>query len=105
VAIAAHLPVRRGRHNPPDGRRCPLGEFTVSPTLIVGCTLTERLLPGDVLTGEFAWLDAATGIGLAAGYSAGGLATAAAGPRGWHSWPPPWPGSWPPGSPRWANAG
>jgi MFS family permease len=58
-----------------------LAGFTVSPTLIAGFTLTERLLPGDVLTEAFAWLDAATGIGLAAGYSAGGLATAAAGPR------------------------
>jgi MFS family permease len=58
-----------------------LAGFTVSPTLIAGFTLTERLLPGDVLTEGFAWLDAATGIGLAAGYSAGGLATAATGPR------------------------
>jgi len=55
--------------------------FTVSPALIAGFTLTERLLPGDVLTEGFAWLDGATGIGLAAGYAAGGLATAAASPR------------------------
>jgi len=55
--------------------------FTVSPALIAGFTLTERLLPGSVLTEGFAWLNAATGIGLAAGYSIGGRAVDAAGPR------------------------
>jgi len=58
-----------------------LAGCTVSPTLIAGFTLTERLLPSDVRTEGFAWLDAATGLGLAAGYSAGGLATTAAGAR------------------------
>src|SRR5262245_58708305 len=54
---------------------------TVSPALITGFTLTERLLPHAVLTEGFAWLDAATGIGFAAGSTAGGLAADAAGPR------------------------
>jgi len=55
--------------------------FTVSPALIAGFTLTERLLPHAVLTEGFAWLDAATGIGFAAGSTAGGLAADAAGAR------------------------
>ena len=54
---------------------------TVSPALIAGFTLTERLLPRAVLTEGFAWLDAATGIGFAAGSAAGGLAADAAGAR------------------------
>jgi predicted MFS family arabinose efflux permease len=55
--------------------------FAVSPTLIAGITLTERLLPGAVLTEGFTWLNAATGIGLASGSAAGGLAADAVGPR------------------------
>ena len=55
---------------------------TVSPALIAGFTLTERLLPQAVLTEGFAWLDAATGIGFAAGSSAGGLAADAVGANG-----------------------
>ena len=59
----------------------PVAGLAVSPALITGFTLTERLLPQAVLTEGFAWLDAATGIGFAAGSTAGGLAADAAGPR------------------------
>ena len=55
--------------------------FTVCRTLIAGFTVTERLLPQAVLTAGFTWLDAATGIGFAAGSSAGGLAVDAVGTR------------------------
>ena len=59
----------------------PVAGLAVSPELITSFTLTERLPPGSVLTEGFARLNAATGIGLAPGYSIIGLAADAAGPR------------------------
>jgi len=59
----------------------PVAGLAVSPALITSFTLTERLPPGSVLTEGFARLNAATGIGLAPGYSIIGLAADAAGPR------------------------
>jgi len=47
----------------------PVAGLAVSPALITSFTLTERLPPGSVLTEGFARLNAATGIGLAPGYS------------------------------------
>jgi len=48
--------------------------FAVSPAFIAGYALVELLVPEAVLTEGFTWLIAATGIGMAAGSSAGGLA-------------------------------
>jgi predicted MFS family arabinose efflux permease len=41
---------------------------------IAGYALVDQLVPGAALTEEFTWLIAATGIGIADGSSAGGLA-------------------------------
>jgi len=48
--------------------------FAISPTFIAGYALVEQLAPGAALTEGFTWLIAATGIGIAAGSPAGGLA-------------------------------
>ena len=76
-----HIPVCSGCSNPTDGCRRPGSRSRGLPALITSFTLTERLPPGSVLTEGFARLNAATGIGLAPGYSIIGLAADAAGPR------------------------
>jgi predicted MFS family arabinose efflux permease len=48
--------------------------FAISPVFIAGYALVEQLVPGAALTEGFTWLIAATGIGIAHGSSAGGLA-------------------------------
>src|SRR5262249_26226805 len=78
---APPLPFPPPPPRPPLAAAAPPARGRGFAALIAGFTLTERLLPQSVLTEGFAWLDAATGIGFAAGSTAGGLAADAAGPR------------------------
>ncbi|MEW9549488.1 MFS transporter [Nonomuraea sp. NPDC050783] len=49
-----------------------LAGFAISPTLITGFSLVERLVPAPLLTEGMAWISTALGIGVAAGAWAGG---------------------------------
>ncbi|KAB8192148.1 MFS transporter [Nonomuraea phyllanthi] len=49
-----------------------LAGFAISPTLITGFSLTERLVPPSLLTEGMAWISTAIGFGVAAGAWAGG---------------------------------
>jgi len=55
--------------------------LTVSPALIGGTELMESLVPADSLTEGFAWLTAATGLGIALGSSLAGPLIDAYGPN------------------------
>lgn len=56
-----------------------LAGFAISPTLITGFSLTERLVPPSLLTEGMAWISTALGFGVAAGAWAGGRLTEAYG--------------------------
>ncbi|MFG1615532.1 MFS transporter [Nonomuraea wenchangensis] len=56
-----------------------LAGFAISPTLITGFSLVERLAPPSLLTEGMAWISTALGIGVAIGAWAGGHLTEAAG--------------------------
>ncbi|MBF8188368.1 MFS transporter [Nonomuraea sp. K274] len=53
--------------------------FAISPTLITGFSLTERLVPPSLLTEGMAWISTSIGFGVAAGAWAGGRLTEAYG--------------------------
>jgi predicted MFS family arabinose efflux permease len=53
--------------------------FAISPTLITGFSLTERLVPSSLLTEGMAWISTSIGLGVAAGAWAGGRLTDAYG--------------------------
>ena len=55
--------------------------MTVSPALIAGTGLMANLVPADRLTEGFAWLTAATGLGIALGSSLAGQLIDAFGPN------------------------
>ncbi|MGI5288470.1 MFS transporter [Nonomuraea polychroma] len=52
-----------------------LAGFAISPTLITGFSLTERLVPPSLLTEGMAWISTALGFGVAIGAWAGGRLT------------------------------
>ncbi|MEV0380884.1 MFS transporter [Nonomuraea sp. NPDC050643] len=52
-----------------------LAGFAISPTLITGFSLTERLVPPSLLTEGMAWISTAIGFGVAAGAAVGGRLT------------------------------
>ncbi|MGW0806274.1 MFS transporter [Nonomuraea sp. NPDC002799] len=52
-----------------------LGGFAISPTLITGFSITERLVPPSLLTEGMAWISTAIGFGVALGAWAGGRLT------------------------------
>ncbi|PZG12971.1 MFS transporter [Nonomuraea aridisoli] len=56
-----------------------LAGFAISPTLITGFSLTERLVPPSLLTEGMAWISTAIGFGVAIGAWAGGRLTEAVG--------------------------
>ncbi|HEX4813640.1 MAG TPA: MFS transporter [Nonomuraea sp.] len=56
-----------------------LAGFAISPTLITGFSLTERLVPPSLLTEGMAWISTALGFGVAIGAWAGGRITEAYG--------------------------
>ncbi|MDA0633034.1 MFS transporter [Nonomuraea sp. MCN248] len=49
--------------------------FAISPTLITGFSLTERLVPPSLLTEGMAWISTSIGLGVAIGAWAGGRLT------------------------------
>ncbi|MEU1385013.1 MULTISPECIES: MFS transporter [unclassified Nonomuraea] len=53
--------------------------FAISPTLITGFSLTERLVPPSLLTEGMAWISTSIGFGVAIGAWAGGRLTDAFG--------------------------
>ncbi|WP_250573222.1 MFS transporter [Nonomuraea sediminis] len=53
--------------------------FAISPTLITGFSLTERLVPPSLLTEGMAWISTSIGFGVAIGAWAGGRLTEAFG--------------------------
>ncbi|MFG6191292.1 MFS transporter [Nonomuraea sp. JJY05] len=52
-----------------------LAGFAISPTLITGFSLTERLVPPSLLTEGMAWISTSIGFGVAVGAWAGGRLT------------------------------
>ncbi|MEU6710180.1 MFS transporter [Nonomuraea sp. NPDC046802] len=52
-----------------------LAGFAISPTLITGFSLTERLVPPSLLTEGMAWISTSIGFGVAIGAWAGGRLT------------------------------
>ncbi|MEV1246070.1 MFS transporter [Nonomuraea sp. NPDC050022] len=56
-----------------------LAGLAISPTLITGFSLTERLVPPSVLTEGLAWISTSIGFGVAIGAWAGGRLTEAFG--------------------------
>ncbi|MFG2077711.1 MFS transporter [Nonomuraea maritima] len=52
-----------------------LAGFAISPTLITGFSITERLVPSSLLTEGMAWISTAIGFGVALGAWAGGRLT------------------------------
>ncbi|GAA3259466.1 MFS transporter [Nonomuraea helvata] len=56
-----------------------LAGFAISPTLITGFSLTERLVPPSLLTEGMAWISTSIGFGVAIGAWAGGRLTEAFG--------------------------
>ncbi|WP_433431249.1 MFS transporter [Nonomuraea sp. CA-141351] len=56
-----------------------LAGFAISPTLITGFSLTERLVPPSLLTEGMAWISTSIGLGVAIGAWAGGRLTEAFG--------------------------
>jgi predicted MFS family arabinose efflux permease len=52
-----------------------LAGFAISPTLITGFSLTERLVPPSLLTEGMAWISTSVGFGVAIGAWAGGRLT------------------------------
>ena len=54
-----------------------LAGLAISPTLITGFSLTERLVPAAMLTEGMAWISTSVGIGVALGTWAAGLLTEA----------------------------
>ncbi|MFC4113428.1 MFS transporter [Nonomuraea zeae] len=56
-----------------------LAGFAISPTLITGFSLTERLVPPSLLTEGMAWISTSIGFGVAIGAWAGGRLTEAYG--------------------------
>ncbi|SEG37739.1 Predicted arabinose efflux permease, MFS family [Nonomuraea solani] len=59
-----------------------LAGFAISPTLITGFSLTERLVPPALLTEGMAWISTAIGFGVAAGAAVGGRLTETYGASG-----------------------
>ncbi|MGW0479775.1 MFS transporter [Nonomuraea sp. NPDC003214] len=57
-----------------------LAGLAISPTLITGFSLTERLVPSSLLTEGMAWISTAIGLGVALGAWAGGQLTELYGP-------------------------
>lgn len=55
--------------------------FAISPMLIAGFGLVERLVPARSLTEGLTWVSAGIGVGLALGSAAGGRAADAVGPQ------------------------
>jgi predicted MFS family arabinose efflux permease len=53
--------------------------LAISPTLITGFSLTERLVPSSLLTEGMAWISTSIGLGVAMGAWAGGRLTEAFG--------------------------
>ena len=49
--------------------------LAISPTLITGFSLTERLVPASLLTEGLAWISTSIGLGVAMGAWAGGRLT------------------------------
>jgi predicted MFS family arabinose efflux permease len=49
--------------------------LAISPTLITGFSLTERLVPSSLLTEGLAWISTSIGLGVAMGAWAGGRLT------------------------------
>jgi predicted MFS family arabinose efflux permease len=56
-----------------------LAGFAISPTLITGFSLTERLVPPSLLTEGMAYISTSIGFGVAIGAWAGGRLTEAYG--------------------------
>ncbi|TDE23959.1 MFS transporter [Nonomuraea mesophila] len=56
-----------------------LAGFAISPTIITGFSLTERLVPPSLLTEGMAWISTSIGFGVAIGAWAGGRLTEAYG--------------------------
>jgi len=56
-----------------------LAGLAISPTLITGFSLTERLVPPSLLTEGMAWVSTSIGFGIAIGAWAGGRLTEAYG--------------------------
>ncbi|MEV4106381.1 MFS transporter [Nonomuraea sp. NPDC049695] len=56
-----------------------LAGFAISPTLITGFSLTERLVPPSLLTEGMAWISTSIGFGVAVGAWVGGRLTEAFG--------------------------
>ncbi|GII62672.1 MFS transporter [Sphaerisporangium krabiense] len=54
--------------------------FAISPIIITGYALVERLVPGHLLTEGMSWISTAVGLGVAIGAWAGGRMTDAFGP-------------------------
>ncbi|WP_169949402.1 MFS transporter [Microbispora sp. H11081] len=52
-----------------------LAGLSISPTLITGFSLVERMVPAEQLTEGMAWISTALGLGVAAGAWAGGRLT------------------------------
>ena len=57
-----------------------LAGLAISPTLITGFSLTERLVPPSLLTEGMAWISTSIGFGVAIGAWAGGRLTETFGP-------------------------
>ncbi|NRQ35098.1 MFS transporter [Nonomuraea sp. NN258] len=57
-----------------------LAGLAISPTLITGFSLTERLVPPSLLTEGMAWISTSIGLGVAIGAGAGGRLTELYGP-------------------------
>ncbi|SDH33280.1 MFS transporter [Nonomuraea jiangxiensis] len=64
-----------------------LAGLAISPTLITGFSLTERLVPPSLLTEGLAWISTAIGFGVAMGAWAGGRLTEAYGASGAYVFP------------------
>ncbi|GAA3444916.1 MFS transporter [Planomonospora venezuelensis] len=57
-----------------------LAGFVIAPAVITGYTLVERLVPAEVRTETFTWLNGATGLGIATGAAVAGQLVDRSGP-------------------------
>lgn len=64
-----------------------LAGMAISPTIITGFALVERLAPPHMLTEGMAWISTSLGFGIAVGSWAGGRLTEAVGPSGAYVFP------------------
>lgn len=64
-----------------------LAGLAISPTLITGFSLTERMVPPSLLTEGMAWISTSIGFGVAIGAWAGGRLTESFGASNAYAFP------------------